>query len=67
MHLGAHTDAPSHYGRGAPSIEARSLDYYLGPCRVLRVSVGRGESVPAEALETLEAEMAKKSGKNQGH
>ncbi|MBI1916122.1 MAG: cyclase family protein [Planctomycetes bacterium] len=42
VHLGAHADAPSHYGRGAPTIDQRRLDLYLGPCQVLRVSVGRG-------------------------
>jgi arylformamidase len=42
VHLGAHADAPSHYGRGAPAIDQRRLDLYLGPCQVLRVSVARG-------------------------
>jgi len=42
VHLGAHADAPSHYGRGAPSIDERRLDFYLGPCQVLRVPVARG-------------------------
>lgn len=42
VHLGAHADAPSHYGRGAPAIDQRRLDLYLGPCQVLRVPVGRG-------------------------
>ena len=41
VHLGAHADAPSHYGRGAPAINERRLDLYLGPCQVLRVSVQR--------------------------
>jgi arylformamidase len=41
VHLGAHADAPSHYGRAAPSIEARSLDFYLGRCQVIRLSVPR--------------------------
>jgi arylformamidase len=41
-HLGAHADAPSHYGADAPAIDARSLDYYLGPCHVMRVGAGRG-------------------------
>lgn len=43
VHLGAHADAPSHYGAEAPSIESRPLDPYLGPCRVIHVTVGRGE------------------------
>ena len=52
VHLGAHADAPSHYGADAPSIERRSLETYLGPCRVVRVAVPRStrispESVPA--------------------
>src|SRR5262249_22177338 len=39
VHLGAHADAPSHYGHPAPSIEERPLDLYLGPCQVLHVPV----------------------------
>jgi arylformamidase len=39
VHLGAHADAPSHYGPGSPSIESRSLEDYLGPCQVMRLSV----------------------------
>ena len=42
VHLGAHADAPSHYAADAPSIEARALDYYLGPCQVVRVAPARG-------------------------
>jgi len=45
VHLGAHADAPSHYGRGAPAIDQRRLDLYLGPCQVLRVPVARGSLV----------------------
>ena len=46
VHLGAHADAPSHYGAEAPSIEARPLDYYLGPCQVVHTRIGRGENDP---------------------
>lgn len=42
VHLGAHADAPSHYGREAPSIEQVALERYVGPCRVIRASVTRG-------------------------
>ena len=45
VHLGAHADAPSHYGADAPAIHERNLDYYLGPCQVIRVAVGRGVRV----------------------
>lgn len=41
VHLGAHADAPSHYGADAPAIHERNLDYYLGPCQVMRLSVPR--------------------------
>ena len=34
-HLGAHADAPLHYGAGASAIGQLSLDPYLGPCRVI--------------------------------
>jgi arylformamidase len=52
VHLGAHADAPSHYGAGAPAIEARDLDYYLGHCQLVRVAVGRGSCVTPEAVRT---------------
>lgn len=41
VHLGAHADAPSHYGLDAPTIDECSLDAYLGPCRLLRLNVPR--------------------------
>src|SRR6202011_4403807 len=41
MHLGAHADGPNHYGKDAAAIDERSLDYYLGPCQVIRMNVGR--------------------------
>jgi arylformamidase len=50
VHLGAHADAPSHYGADAPSIERRDLDLYLGPCQVMRVAVGRNGVVLPAAL-----------------
>lgn len=45
VHLGAHVDAPAHYGAGAASIDELPLDRFVGPCRVLRVTVGQGELV----------------------
>lgn len=45
VHLGAHADAPSHYGVNAPAIHERSLDYYLGPCQVMRVSTPRSSTI----------------------
>jgi len=45
VHLGAHADAPSHYGMDAPTMEARSLDYYLGPCQVVHVAAKRKQRI----------------------
>jgi arylformamidase len=45
VHLGAHADAPCHYGLDAPAIHQQNLDYYLGPCQVIRLSVGRGDLI----------------------
>jgi len=50
VHLGAHTDAPSHYQAGGAGIAARDLSYYLGDAQVMRVSVGPSERVRPEHL-----------------
>ena len=50
VHLGAHADAPSHYGADAPAIHERNLDYYLGPCQVVRVAVPRATRVTPDML-----------------
>lgn len=46
-HLGAHVDAPSHYDPGGPTIGERSLDPFIGRCRVVRVDPGAGGRVTA--------------------
>ena len=57
VHLGAHADAPSHYGRDAASIESRSLDFYLGKCRVVRIAALRGTRIlPTQIPASLRAE-----------
>lgn len=50
VHLGAHADGPSHYGKNAPAIDQRPLDYYLGACQVIRVEVARGTRIRPEML-----------------
>lgn len=42
VHVGAHTDAPSHCSATAPSMDAVDLERYLGPCRVICARVERG-------------------------
>lgn len=53
VHLGAHADAPSHYGLDAPSIDECSLDTYLGPCQVLRVNVPRATLIAPDMLPAI--------------
>jgi arylformamidase len=50
VHLGAHADAPSHYGVDAPTIDECSLEPYLGPCQVLRASVPRRTCITPDML-----------------
>ena len=50
VHLGAHADAPSHYGAGAAAIDERDLAYYLGPCQVMRVPAPRGTRITPARL-----------------
>ena len=50
MHLGAHADGPNHYGKDAPAIDERGLDYFLGPCQVIRVGVARATRITPEML-----------------
>ncbi len=45
VHLGAHADGPNHYGADAPAIDERSLDYYMGPCQVIRTEARRGSRI----------------------
>jgi arylformamidase len=52
VHLGAHADAPSHYGLGAPAIDARPLDVYMGTCQVVAVDVGRHTRVEFKHVAT---------------
>lgn len=49
VHLGAHTDAPSHYHKDGVGIEKRELHYYLGPCQVVEVK-GKPKRIKKEDL-----------------
>jgi arylformamidase len=51
VHLGAHADAPNHYGHPAQAIHERALDFYLGRCQVLRARVARGAQVGLAGIE----------------
>lgn len=56
VHLGAHADGPNHYGAGAPAIDERPLDRYLGPCEVVRARVGRSSRAALADLSRVPAE-----------
>jgi arylformamidase len=49
-HLGAHADAPLHYGQDAPAIGHVDLDPFLGRCRVIH-AMGKGTLITPQHLE----------------
>ena len=55
-HIGAHADAPLHYGVGAPTIGEVDLAPYLGPCRVIH-AIGCGPLVQPHHLQHVEHEL----------
>ncbi len=55
-HLGAHADAPLHYGREAAAIGAVDLEPFLGPCRVIH-AIDKGGLVTRAHLEHAVADL----------
>jgi arylformamidase len=55
-HLGAHADAPLHYGKDAPAIGAVSLDPFLGRCRVIH-AIDKGPLITTAHLEHAAAQL----------
>ncbi len=47
VHLGAHVDAPIHYGKGGRTMNEQPLDLYVGRCILVRVELGGGASAGA--------------------
>lgn len=57
VHLGAHADGPNHYGNGAPAIDTRPLNVYLGCCQVMHVRATPGQRIRiADLPTTIDAE-----------
>ena len=50
VHVGAHADAPSHYGAEALTIDQVDLQRYVGPCQVFRVAASRGALLTPDAI-----------------
>ena len=55
-HVGAHADAPLHYGPGAPAMGEVDLEPFLGRCRVIH-AIGKGRLVTPEHLEPRAANL----------
>ena len=55
-HIGAHADAPLHYGAGAATIGEVDLTPYLGPCRVIH-AIDCGPLVRPEHLQHAIADL----------
>ena len=53
VHVGAHADAPSHYGLDGRTIDQQPLELYCGPCRVIHVD---GGSVTPEMVPDVDTE-----------
>ena len=64
VHLGAHADAPSHYGQGGRSMEAQPLELYVGPCQVMHVAAQRGRRIAVDDLpeEPIEERLLIRTG-----
>ena len=50
VHVGAHADAPSHYGRDAQTIDELPLETFVGPCQVIRVSARHGALLSPDVI-----------------
>lgn len=50
VHVGAHADAPSHYHPEGVSIDARRIEYYMGPCQVLSAKGEPGQRLGPKVL-----------------
>ncbi len=53
VHVGAHADAPSHYGLDGRTIDQQPLELYCGPCRVIHVD---GSPVTQEMVPDVDTE-----------
>ncbi len=56
VHLGAHADAPSHYGADGRGIDEQPLELYWGPCEVMQVEGRRAGRISIEDLPRAPSE-----------
>ncbi|MFL5784259.1 MAG: cyclase family protein [Bacteriovoracaceae bacterium] len=55
LHVGAHTDAPSHYHGQGKTIEQRDLSLYMGPCQVIRTKA-KERLTPEDLTDEIKSE-----------
>jgi arylformamidase len=55
LHVGAHTDAPSHYHGEGKTIEKRDLSLYMGPCQVMEVTGNPSRIKPEDIKDKIQA------------
>lgn len=55
LHVGAHTDAPSHYHGEGKTIEERDLSLYMGLCQVIEVTGKPSRITPVHIKEKIQA------------
>ncbi|MCH2135902.1 MAG: cyclase family protein [Phycisphaerales bacterium] len=54
VHVGAHLDGANHYRKGGQGVDKWPLERCIGPCRVIRVDVSRGELIePGHLADAL--------------
>ncbi len=53
-HIGAHTDAPTHYHPEGSGMSERSLHYYYGECQVIEVFCKPEERITPSHIQGLE-------------
>jgi arylformamidase len=58
-HLGAHADAPLHYGKDAPAIGAVDLEPFIGRCRVIH-AIGKAPLVTKAHLAHAAADLPRR-------
>ncbi|MCB0411596.1 MAG: cyclase family protein [Bdellovibrionales bacterium] len=55
LHLGAHADAPNHYGPAQSGIDQVPVDRYLGKCQVITAMSREGRIYPEGLSSEIEA------------
>ena len=57
-HTGTHIDAPSHFVKGAPTVEQLPLDIFVGTTRVVDVTANGDVAITAEDVENAKLDGA---------